>query len=89
MSDIPEASTPERIKLVRKTVWLTQKESAAIVFLQPRISQYYEAGKRTMLPVIWELFLIKTGMKLHELSGIAVTSPKDQFNWLPNRYLNF
>jgi putative transcriptional regulator len=54
--------TTEQIKITRKTLGFTQKESAEMVYSSLRAWQLWEAGDRTMPAGIWELFVIKTGL---------------------------
>lgn len=58
---------PDQVKVTRKALGFTQKESAEMVQSSLRAWQLWEAGDRTMPPGIWELFVIKTG--LHPLYG--------------------
>ena len=54
--------TPEMVIEVRTIANLTQKESAAIVYVDERTWQRWESGDRKMNRNVYELFLIKTGI---------------------------
>ena len=45
--------TPKQIKAARHKAGLTQTQAGQVVGLAMRTWQDYEAGKRTMLPVVW------------------------------------
>lgn len=53
--------TPEMVVTARNNANLTQKESAALVYVEERTWQHWEAGTRKMGRNVYELFLIKTG----------------------------
>jgi putative transcriptional regulator len=53
---------PDQVKVARKTLGFTQKESANMVHCSLRAWQLWEAGDRTMPAGLWELFVIKTGL---------------------------
>lgn len=53
--------TPEMVIAARNNANLTQKESAALVYVEERTWQHWEAGTRKMGKNVYELFLIKTG----------------------------
>jgi putative transcriptional regulator len=57
-----KSPSTEQIKITRKTLGFTQKESAEMVHCSLRAWQLWEAGDRTMPAGIWELFVIKTGL---------------------------
>lgn len=54
--------TPEMVLSARTTANLTQKEAAALVYVDERSWQRWESGDRKMNRNIYELFLIKTGI---------------------------
>ena len=54
--------TCEMVIDARKTANLTQKESAAVVYVDERTWQRWESGDRKMNRNVYELFLIKTGI---------------------------
>lgn len=54
--------TPEMVLSARTTANLTQKESAAVVYVDERTWQRWESGDRKMNRNVYELFLIKTGI---------------------------
>lgn len=51
----------ETIKATRERILLTQKDAAALVYVDLRTWQKWEAGERAMMSAVWELFLLKTG----------------------------
>ena len=51
--------SPEEIKNARKAAKLTQTQAANLLYVDLRTWQYWEAGKNSMQPAFWELFLIK------------------------------
>lgn len=51
---------PDDIKRMRRQAGLTQTEAAALVYVDVRAWQYWEAGERNMPRAIWELFTLKT-----------------------------
>lgn len=51
----------ETIKATRERIHLTQKDAAALVYVDLRTWQKWEAGERAMMSSVWELFLLKTG----------------------------
>lgn len=51
--------TPLQIYTTRLDAGLTQKESAALVYVGLRAWQAWEQGKNPMHPGLWELYLIK------------------------------
>lgn len=53
---------PDQVKVTRKALGFTQKESADMVHCSLRAWQLWEAGDRNMPAGIWELFVIKTGL---------------------------
>jgi len=53
---------PAQVKVTRKALGFTQKESAEMVHSSLRAWQLWEAGDRAMPAGIWELFVIKTGL---------------------------
>lgn len=53
---------PDQVKVTRKALGFTQKESAEMVHCSLRAWQLWEAGDRNMPAGIWELFVIKTGL---------------------------
>lgn len=53
---------PDQVKVTRKALGFTQKESAEMVRSSLRAWQLWEAGDRTMPAGIWELFMVKTGL---------------------------
>ena len=53
---------PAQVKVTRKALGFTQKESAEMVHSSLRAWQLWEAGDRAMPSGIWELFVIKTGL---------------------------
>lgn len=53
---------PDQVKLTRKALGFTQKESAEMVNCSLRAWQLWEAGDRAMPAGTWELFVIKTGL---------------------------
>jgi DNA-binding transcriptional regulator YiaG len=57
-----KSPSTEQIKITRKTLGFTQKESAEMVHCSLRAWQLWEAGDRTMTAGIWELFVIKAGI---------------------------
>jgi putative transcriptional regulator len=57
-----KSPSTEQIKITRKTLGFTQKESAEMVHSSLRAWQLWEAGDRTMPAGLWELFVIKTGL---------------------------
>ncbi len=57
-----KSPSAEKIKITRKTLGFTQKESAEMVHASVRAWQLWEAGDRKMPAGIWELFVIKTGL---------------------------
>lgn len=54
--------TPETVLSARTTANLTQKEAAALVYVDERSWQRWESGDRKMNRNVYELFLIKTGI---------------------------
>jgi hypothetical protein len=54
--------TPEMVLSARTTANLTQKEAAALVYVDERSWQRWESGDRKMNRNVYELFLIKTGI---------------------------
>jgi DNA-binding transcriptional regulator YiaG len=52
--------TPEQIKESRQQAGLTQTEAAALVYVELRAWQHWEAGTRPMHAGLWELFQLKT-----------------------------
>ena len=52
--------TPNAIKKARENVGLTQTEAAERVWMSLRAWQDWEAGKRTMLPIVFWAFQQKT-----------------------------
>jgi putative transcriptional regulator len=57
----------DQVKVTRKALGFTQKESAEMVHCSLRAWQLWEAGDRNMPAGIWELFVIKT--ELHPIYG--------------------
>jgi DNA-binding transcriptional regulator YiaG len=57
-----KSPSAEKIKITRKTLGFTQKESAEMVHASVRAWQLWEADDRKMPAGIWELFVIKTGL---------------------------
>lgn len=53
--------TPADIREARLAAGLTLKAAAALVHVDIRTWQRWEAGEREMSPAHWELFQIKTG----------------------------
>jgi len=60
MASVPE---PNEIREARHRAGLTQSQAAALVGVHRRAWQYWEGGGRKMGVAVWELFLIKTGIK--------------------------
>lgn len=54
--------TPKMVLSARTTANLTQKEAAALVYVDERSWQRWESGDRKMNRNVYELFLIKTGI---------------------------
>jgi len=54
--------TPAEIKQARLAAGLTQKESAALVYVNVRTWQKWEGGEREIMRAVFELFKIKTGL---------------------------
>ncbi len=48
------------ITAARAAAELTQADAAALLFVEARTWQRWEAGERGMLPALFELFLLKT-----------------------------
>jgi putative transcriptional regulator len=63
-----KSPSTDQIKITRKTLGLTKKESAKMVHSSLRAWQLWEAGDRAMPAGIWELFVIKMG--LHPMYGV-------------------
>lgn len=57
-----DEATPETVLNSRQRAGLTQKQAAAIVYVDERTWQRWESGERKMHKNIYELFLIKTGL---------------------------
>lgn len=57
-----KSPSPEQIKAMRTALGYTQKEAAELVHVSLRAWQLWEAGDRKMLPGIWELCVIKSGL---------------------------
>ncbi|WP_267222552.1 helix-turn-helix domain-containing protein [Dyella silvae] len=57
----PGSPAADAVRVTREGVGLTQAEAAAVVYVNLRTWQKWEGGERTMLPAVWELFLLKTG----------------------------
>lgn len=53
----------EEIRSAREAAGLTQTQAAELVHSKLRTWQQWEAGDNRMHPGLWELFMIKTGMK--------------------------
>jgi DNA-binding transcriptional regulator YiaG len=68
-----KSPSTEQIKITRKTLGFTQKESAEMVHSSQRAWQLWEAGDRTMPAGLWELFVIKTG--LHPIYKFTTYKP--------------
>lgn len=56
--------TPENIRAARERAGLTQSGAGALLHVNLRSWQKWEGGERAMHLAFWELFLIKTGVKL-------------------------
>lgn len=55
----PESPAPDAIRAARAATGLTQTQAAALIYCTLRGWQDWEAGKRTMHPAFFELFLLK------------------------------
>lgn len=56
--------TPEEIKAARERLLLSQEAAAAFVHRATRVRwAEWEAGKHAIDLAVWELFLIKTGLR--------------------------
>lgn len=55
--------TPEKIKQARKDAGLTQAKAAELVHVNLTSWQKWEQGNHQITAGLWELFLIKVGMK--------------------------
>lgn len=66
MTDRP---TPEQIRAAREAAGLTQHQAAMLVGLRSGMRwSEYERGERRPHPVLWELWLLRTGQHpTHEL----------------------
>ena len=56
-----ESPAGERVRELRQLAGLSQPAAAALIYSTKRTWQDWEAGKSSMHPGLWELFLIKTG----------------------------
>lgn len=59
--------SPQKIRTLRASLGLTQREAAESVHVTLRAWQLWEAGQRKMPSATWELCVIKAG--LHPLYG--------------------
>ena len=55
-----EGPSKEEIRAARLAADLTQTEASAMVYVELRAWQHWEAGTRPMHPAFWELFRLKT-----------------------------
>lgn len=55
--------TPDQIRGARVFAGLTQVASAALIHSRPRTWQDWEMGVATMHAGLWELFLLKAGLR--------------------------
>lgn len=55
--------SPSDIRQSRLALNLTQSQAGALVWVTDRAWRYWERGERVMPKGMWELFLIKTGIK--------------------------
>lgn len=55
--------TPADVKALRKHLGMSTDEFGALVHCSRRAVQEWEAGRRDMSPAVWELYLLKAGIK--------------------------
>ena len=70
-----ESPLPPAIRAARDLAGISQTAAASLVHTTCRTWQQWEAGDRKMHPAFWELFQIKTAMRIvHgvEMSGNTV-----------------
>lgn len=56
--------TPEEVRAAREAAGLSQTAAATLIYRTLRGWQEWEAGNRRMHPALWELFRLKSGIKL-------------------------
>lgn len=54
-----EKPTAEQIRVARIKAKLTPDKAAELIYMKRRTWQYYESGKVSMHPALWELWQIK------------------------------
>lgn len=61
--------TPENIREARANAGLSQTDAAKVIYSTMRTWQDWESGKTKMHPGLWELFLVKSTMRM--LAGLG------------------